>query len=392
MFLIRILRWLRGTVTFLITGAFPERLVNLCVRARLPLWDVIPKGPGCCRASTYAESYRRIRPLARKSGVRVRIESKKGWPFTRHRYRRRWGIAAGAALAAAVMLFLPTRIWSIEVNGCEEISKEEIVLALSEMGLTLGVRARSVDAHELERRMMLADDRIAWIAVNIVTSTAQIEIRERVMPPEPIDPKDRAANVVAACDGQLKSLQVYAGQPLVKVGDTVRKGEIIVSGVMQDGHGNVRLTFARAKAVAQTYEEFTVQLPLEQSELVADGETVVSRELRLFGLRIPLSLPKGRLSPLQSRSIQVISLLNKPSVELVATQITPMRRKAVTLDEFAAKELAMRQLALLRPQSTADVAVLRREFEGICENGIYCLTERALVEKDIAKQVEILIR
>ena len=53
MFLLTWLRWLRGTVTFLITGAFPERLVNLCIRSRLPVWGVSRRKDGLI-AHTYA--------------------------------------------------------------------------------------------------------------------------------------------------------------------------------------------------------------------------------------------------------------------------------------------------------------------------------------------------
>ena len=89
MFLLTWLRWLRGTVTFLITGAFSERLVNLCIRSRLPVWGVSRRKDGLI-AHTYARQYRRLRPMARASRTKIRVRERRGLPFWQYRYRHRW--------------------------------------------------------------------------------------------------------------------------------------------------------------------------------------------------------------------------------------------------------------------------------------------------------------
>lgn len=68
-----------------------------------------------------------------------------------------------------------------------------------------------------------------------------------------------------------------------------------------------------------------------------------------------------------------------------------MRLETSEITELEAKEYAMRQLNALR-ENTPDSKVLSREIDGRCENGVYYLAEHALVEKDIAKEMEILRR
>ncbi|MEG2204211.1 MAG: sporulation protein YqfD [Oscillospiraceae bacterium] len=389
MFLVRLLRWLRGSVTFLVTGAFPERLINLCVRTGLPLWGVAPRAEGY-EANTFAARYKELRPLARRSKARVRLEKKSGLPFVRRRYRRRWGLLLGLTAAAGLMLLGSTRIWAIKVNGCAEIKEQTVIEALDRLGLRPGVRARGVDARALERRMMLADDRISWISVNIRGSVAEIEVKERTKPPETIDRRDRAANIVAACDGQIQYLEIYEGQPLVRVGDTVLEGEVIVSGIMQDPHGNVQITYARAKAIAQVYERLRVDVPLTQSVLQPAGEPVVRKYLHLPGATVPLFFPGKSLSGEVRRESAQTPLLSLPKITLETVRLVPMERVVQSLTEFEAKEQAMLRLDALQRERLAGCKIQSREIFPRCEDGIFTLEAQLLGEKDIAKQVEIL--
>jgi hypothetical protein len=63
-------------------------------------------------------------------------------------------------------------------------------------------------------------------------------------------------------------MEVYDGQAMFAPGNTVSKGEVIVSGVMQDNHNIVRTVYARAKVIAQVYEQIVVEVPLDIVELV----------------------------------------------------------------------------------------------------------------------------
>ncbi len=390
MFLLEWLRWLRGTVSFLIIGSFPERLVNLCVRNRLSVWGMTRRKDGML-AQTYAMNYRKLRPLARSAGTRIRVQERSGLPFLRHRYRHRWGLAVGAVGAVVLLWFLSTRIWVVQVRGCEEIEPREIVTQLSTLGLRPGVATRSIDSRLLQRQMMMLDDRLAWIAVNLVGSTAQIELRERVKIPQRLDPKDRAGNVVAACDGQITYLEVYEGQPVVRVGDTVSRGEVVVSGIMEDQYGNTQLRYARAVVIAQVCEEQTVEVPFEQQRWIPDGSPKACTYLSMLGWELPLFLPDfGDEPEALSVSREEQRLLGTPEITRIEETRTPMKLESVRLTEHEAKEVAMHQLSLLS-EGEEILSILSREMTSNRQNDHFYLTERRIVQKDIASEVEILL-
>lgn len=388
MFFIVFIRWLRGTVTFLITGAFPERLINLCVKNGLPVWGIKHLSDGI-EATTNADNYHRLRPMARKTNTKVRIKEKSGLWVWRHRYRRRKGFLAGALCAILLLIIASNHVWRIDINGCISIPEEEIRTELADLGVKAGIRASSIDARELQQRLMLIDGRIAWIAINVVGSTAQIELRERDIPPAPIDPDDRAGNIVADSDGQIRYLEVYEGQSVVNIGDTVSKGDIIVSGIMEDQYGNRQFKYARAKVLAHAYEEKHIEVPLEQPQWTPSGNPVTKSYLELGNVCIPMFFPRKMSEQPHSLTEQHESISSIPKLSVLKQTITPMKLDTVTISEHQAKEYAMLQLNSLQEGGTP-VKVISREVEGYCENGTYYLTERTLVEKDIAKEVEIL--
>ncbi len=388
MFFIVLVRWLRGTVTFLITGAFPEKLINLCLRNGLPVWGIkhLPQG---IEASTNAEHYHRLRPMARQTGTKVRIAKKSGFWVYRHRYRRRKGFLAGLLCALLALIIASQFVWRVDINGCVAIPEEELRAQLAELGVKPGVLAGKIDARTLQQQLRLADGRIAWIAINIVGSTAQIELRERDIPPEPIDPDERVGNVVAACDGQIRYMEVYEGQSVVKIGDTVSAGDIIVSGIMEDQYGNRQFKYARARVLAHTYEDHDVAVPLKQPQWVPTGETKTKSYLEWGAVRIPMFFSLKMKEQASSVIWQREAFLPSENIWILKRSATPVQLQTGEISELEAKEYAMRQLNALR-EKTPESKVISREIEGRCENGVYYLTERALVEKDIAREVEIL--
>ena len=91
MLIVKFLRSLFGYVLFTGHGGFPERFLNLCVKYHIPLWDLQSHGESFS-GKTSARAYKRIRPVAYRSGVRVRIAEKHGLPFFSARNKKRVGL------------------------------------------------------------------------------------------------------------------------------------------------------------------------------------------------------------------------------------------------------------------------------------------------------------
>jgi len=380
---ISLLRWLRGTVTFIIKGSFPERLVSFCQKSGFPIWNIKRENDGIS-ADTYASKYKNLRHKAKNCGVKIRITKKRGMFVWMHRYRKRKGIAAGVILAAVLIIFCSSRIWRIEVKGCSEELADFVKDELSANGVSFGCSKRSIDVKELQRVIMLEDDRVAWIAVNIVGSTAIIDVSEVKAPPQKLDPDDKIANIVASNDGQIKYLEVYDGQPLVKTGQTVSKGDIIVSGIMEDQYGKKQLKYARAKVIARVNEEIRIDVPLKQNVWKKTGKSQQRWYLdtgeKLLPL-LPIKAPDGKTSVSEERKSVIF-------LDIVKRTYIPQTLETVSISEKDAKEYAMRKLDEQGTLSNGERVIFRTRKAQLL-NGVYSVTEYRQIEKDIAETREV---
>ena len=390
MFIIKWLRYLQGYVHFVVTGGFTERFLNLCARAGIHIWGVNPKSEYEIDANTLAKNYGRMRPLARRSGVKMRIKHKVGAPFIVHRYHKRWGIVAATALFVALMGAMSGFIWSIEIESSGDIPPEQIREELAELGIREGTWRGSIDPEEAGRRMMLLNDEIAWIALNIVGSTIRVEINPRIMPPDTIDDEKTPTNVIASHTGQIKYMEVYDGQKVLGVGDTVMAGEIIVSGITEDKWGNTMLKHARAVVKAWTDEQVHVESPLSFEEKTYVGEVIIRRSISLFGIEMPLGI--GGLPDRYDEVVerQNLELLGRAlPFTAITREIRAYTHVPVTITGAEAREKAMQQLKEIEEGRFRDAVVINRTAVGIMENGAFVIRADYVIERDIAVVSEI---
>jgi len=285
MLLIKLIHFFSGYVHFSATGGFPERFLNLCSRGGIVLWNLCCKN-GVLYANTSVRGYKAIRPAARKSGMRVRIREKRGWPFFIRKHRRRAGLALGATVFFAVILFLSSRIWVIEVAGNDQITREEILEVLGELGLCVGGRKSALTVNELELLALEQMRELSWLNVNLKGSSVLVTVREKG--PQPISDATRTpADILALKDGFLTVLEVYAGTAEKKVGDGVLRGEVLISGETVNKDESVTLRRASGYVVAQTEQSLVTEIPYEQTvRRIAQWENRYT--LMLLGLRFPL--------------------------------------------------------------------------------------------------------
>ncbi|MDN5345237.1 MAG: hypothetical protein PWQ18_1351, partial [Clostridia bacterium] len=69
------------------------------------------------------------------------------------------------------------------------------------------------------------------VGISFHGTRAEVAVVEKAAPPQQ-EPFDRPASIIAARDGVIKDILVINGEARVKAGDTVRQGEILISGLI----------------------------------------------------------------------------------------------------------------------------------------------------------------
>lgn len=253
--LLLLIRFFRGFVTFKIIGRFPERFINLALKNGVGIFGASPQN-GTLYASMIISDYRIIRPIARRSGVKLRITKRHGLPFLLYRFRHRWGIGVGVLLFLIISLVMQSFVWTVELNGVKTISETSLISSLEEAGFSVGKFKGSLDLHEIEREILLEYDKIGWMSINLMGTHAEIEIKEKAEVPENEYSSDYN-NIKAAKDGIILSTNIRRGTAEALVGSAVSKGQLLVSGMYENALGELHFVDADAEIVASTSYNFT---------------------------------------------------------------------------------------------------------------------------------------
>ena len=255
----RLIRYLRGSVRFRLTGAAPEQCLNALAAARLEFWDIEREDALHLSLCVPAREAERLQGLALRCLCTAEVTERSGLRAQFGGLLRRPVLLLGLLAAAAATFVLQEFVWTIEVEGNDRLPAGQIVQALEELGIAPGTWGPSIDSPETRNRMLLRMPELAWLAVNLT-----VVAYGSTDPPEVLD-EHAVTKVVAARDGVLTEVSVTEGMRLCAVGDTVRQGQLLVSGY-EDYGLFIRPVCASAEIYARTWHTGTVVTPAERLE------------------------------------------------------------------------------------------------------------------------------
>ena len=208
------------------------------------------------------------------------------------RSRSRYGLLLGAIASALIFLSLSSFVWDVRVEGNSRLSDTKILAELKNAGLFVGASLRDLDQKQIAGDVLLASDDLSFVRVNMEGTVAHVTVRERDAAPE--TEKGGFANLVAREDAVVEMLSVSAGSTQVHVGQVVKRGDILVSGVTEGLHGN-RLIRAEGEVLGRVKRSFSVSVP---KEIAVSGEEYrknLSVSLLFFGKSINIYRNTGNL-------------------------------------------------------------------------------------------------
>ena len=382
--IIRILRWLRGYVYIMLSGDCPERMLNILGQRRLPFWDI--KRLSGIRICMYAAHAKKLHALRRKTGISVKFISRRGLPFILRRYSTRKGFALGFVLFFALQIFASQYIWNINVEGNSSVSSEAIINYLAQKGITEGTPAKAVDCDNLRLKLAMDIKDISWASLSVEGSCLTVSVHERPA----VDTSAAApCNLVALRDGIVGDLRVLSGKTMVKKGDTVTKGQLLVSGVLEYSTGNTDFVAAKGEIFAFTTRDITLRQPMEYIQTRKTGKVSTRRALNFFGLKVPLYL--GNLAPPFEKSTEYSCFktdLAYLPIGLYTAHLYETEERLITLTPAQAEELARQKMDAFC-QNITDFEIISFTDTVSFENGCAVVKRHIQARENIA-QTEVL--
>ena len=313
------IRWLRGYVRLCIAGYSPERFLNMCCYHQLYIWGLEPTGNGYEMYMSISD-FRKLKPLVRKTHTRVILAGRYGFPFFLARYRKRKLFFAGLFVCAVLLWGYSLFIWDIHFEGNERYPDTTLAEFLESEGVAPAMLRSRVDCPGIVKAIRKEYNDIVWVSASIDGSRLKIQIKENedTFPEEeegnPANEEtsaeedasaasgseeEKPVDLIAAADGVITEIVTRSGVPQVHVGDTVKKGDILVLGrveVVNDSQEVVGYQYHRSDAdvFADTQMEHTDTLSLTYQEKVYDGKKRYQPFIRLADWTVSVGSIKNK--------------------------------------------------------------------------------------------------
>ena len=138
----------------------------------------------------------------------------------------RIGLFAGVLLVAVFGVLWSRMVTEIRISGTNLVSNEKI-LQVVETSASVPTEKKNFNLDEVEKNL-IAIDGVSNVSLEIKGNVFFIDILEELEPPEVVDYNEKSP-LVSKYDAIVTRIAVYSGTPMVNVGDTVKKGDVLVS-------------------------------------------------------------------------------------------------------------------------------------------------------------------
>ena len=158
---------------------------------------------------------------------------KKGLPFLCERAIRDWTFTLGLVLFFVVLRVLSLFVWQINYYGQREYTKEMIRKEVTAMGVYTGMLRKNLDCDSIERNLRECYENMSWVSAEEKGCVLNIKMKEGTAEKKKEEREITPCHLVAPCKGTVQSIVTKEGTAQVKKGMKVKKGDILISGIVE---------------------------------------------------------------------------------------------------------------------------------------------------------------
>jgi len=237
-------------------------------------------------------------------------------------------------------------IWNVQVEGIEKINKEEIMQELEKQGIKVGKYKRDLDFAKIIDKIRLDRADISWIGIEIDGTNAIVKIVEAEEKPSLIDDKDYC-NIVSDKEAEIVKISAQNGIPVVKPGDIVTKGDMLIAGWLEGKYTGTRYVHAAGEIQAKVWYTKKERIQFNQVLKEKTGNMENKYEIKINNFTINLYKTLSKFENYDtiytSNKLKIFSNFYLP-IELIKRTNYELTEKKITYGIEEAKNLGVEQI------------------------------------------------
>ena len=250
--------YLLGTEVYTILGADPESCMNRLNQQGIPIHNVKRTDDFSLTFIAPAGHSREIFHCCDKTYCQGRCVKRMGLKQDLKKGLRRPFLILSVLLAVLLTFLMESVLWKIQIEGETEDAERKILHTLREQGVDIFKQTKAMDTEDLRYALLDEVSELSWVAVNLRGGKLTVLALESEEEEEPQN--GAPCHLIALRDGVITESVVLEGMSLVKVGDSVAQGQILVSG-FEDYGIYMKGVCAQGEIHGQTWYRGTVVTP-----------------------------------------------------------------------------------------------------------------------------------
>ena len=387
----KIYEYLRGSYTVTARAESVCRALNVLMKNNVPFYGVKAEGGGLVGFCLEPDAFRKYVALTAEMTIEDERVTRRGLFAFASGYKMRIGFFIGAVLCAALLAASSFFVWDINVSGQTGLSEKEILKTLEGYGLYIGAYIPNIDTMRLENELVIDTEELSYASINLRGTVAEVVVRERKE--KDVENISLPSNLVANCDGQIESIEVRGGMPTVKKGQIVKKGQLLVSGVIDSQAVGYRLGRARGEIYARISRSFTAEVPLVREKKSRTGEKKTRVTIRFFAKKINLfsnnDISFEKYDTIEEEKRLCLFDRVELPVFIIKTTYSEYVTETEKISEEQALSIAEKELAGQTEKTLSEAQILAREERTEINDGILTLYADIDCIADITSEIFI---
>ena len=280
-----LLKYILGYVKITVEGYYIERFINICTTSKILIWNLKREKGIKLHLNIGIEDYYKAVKIAKKLKCKIKIEKKRGLPFIINRYRKRKIFVISLFVIMIALYTSSNYVWNIEIQVEDNMQLENILEDVKNAGLETGLKKDKVNVEEITNKIRLSRNDISWIGIELKGTNAIVKVVKAKEAPEIIDEKEYC-NIVANKAGTITKIIAQNGTALVKPGDEVQEGQVLIQGTMEGKYTGTRYVHSLGEVEAIVKYEKTEKISLKKEENVKTGNKEEKYQIKINNFQI----------------------------------------------------------------------------------------------------------
>lgn len=210
----------------------------------------------------------------------IKIINKKYNGFTKviNFIKNRYFILVGIFICFVFFVVSSNYVLNIEIVGNNRYLKDEILDVLDENGVKTFSPLNSKSNSEIEKILIKNFDGISMVSVVKKGSSIIINIKEKINDSE-YENIDKSQAIIAKASGIITKIDLIQGTQLVKVGDIVEAGDVLVAPYVTDSSGSKIPIQAKANIYAEIWIEGKTSFESKKEIMQRTGNYFIERKM-----------------------------------------------------------------------------------------------------------------